>query len=88
MFRLYCILKDRGEPPTAEEIAVASGKQALDPTSEAEYIKKLEAANENIRKAFAAQAAQAAVHSPHIPLGMHDTVRYRVRGIKKNSSAC
>ena len=64
MFRLYCILKDRAEPPTAEEIAVASGKQALDPMHEVEYVKKLEAASVNIRKAFAAQAAQAAVRSP------------------------
>ncbi len=66
MFRLYCILKDRVEQPTAQEIAVASGKQALDPTSEAEYIKKLEVASVNIRKSFAAQAAQAAVCSPPV----------------------
>ena len=64
MYRLYCILKARAEPPTAREIAIASGEEALDPASEAEYIKKLEAVSENIRKAFAAQAAQAAVRSP------------------------
>jgi len=29
----------------AQEIAVASGKQALDPTSEVEYIKTLEVAS-------------------------------------------
>ncbi|KAH9015437.1 hypothetical protein EDB83DRAFT_2203680, partial [Lactarius deliciosus] len=60
MFQLYCILKDQAELPTAEEVAVASGKQVLDTTSEAEYLKKLEEASVDIRKAFAAQAAQAA----------------------------
>ncbi|KAF8510830.1 hypothetical protein BU17DRAFT_97802 [Hysterangium stoloniferum] len=52
------ILNPTSQPPMAKEIVVASGKQALDPTREAEYIKKLKAANENIHKAFAAQAAQ------------------------------
>lgn len=66
MFRLYCILKDRAEQPTPKEIAVASGKQALDPTCEAEYIKKLEAASVNICKAFEAQVVQEAVCSPPI----------------------
>ena len=64
MFCLYCILKDRVESPTSEEVAIASGKQALDGKSESEYIRKLEASAENIRKAFAAQEAQAAV-CPH-----------------------
>ena len=61
MFRLYCILKDRAEPPTPEEVEIASGKQVLDGKSESEYIRKLEASAENIRKAFAAQESQAAV---------------------------
>jgi hypothetical protein len=61
MYRLYCILKDRGGAPTPEEVAIASGKQVLDGKSESEYIKKLEASAENIRKAFAAQEARAAV---------------------------
>jgi hypothetical protein len=61
MYRLYCVLKDRAEPPTAEEIGFASGKTVLDPKSDAEYLKKLEAATENIQKAFATQEANAAV---------------------------
>jgi hypothetical protein len=61
MYRLYCILKDRAEPPTPEEAAIASGKQALDDKTELEYIKKLEAKTDNIRKAFAAQEAKAMV---------------------------
>ncbi|KAI9434270.1 hypothetical protein BJY52DRAFT_1100235, partial [Lactarius psammicola] len=60
MFWLYCVLKDREEMPMPEEIAIASGKQALDPKNEAAYIERLEAASENIRKAFAAQEAKAA----------------------------
>ena len=64
MFRLYSILKERGEPPTPEEVAIASGKQPLDGKSESEYIKKLEASAENIRKAFAVQEARAAVSLP------------------------
>ena len=52
------------ESPTSEEVAIASGKQALDGKSESEYIRKLEASAENIQKAFAAQEAQAVV-CPH-----------------------
>ena len=61
MYRLYCVLKDRAEPPSAEEIEFASGKTVLDAKSDAEYLKRLEAATENIQKAFAAQEANAAV---------------------------
>ncbi|KAF8233226.1 hypothetical protein L208DRAFT_1267987, partial [Tricholoma matsutake] len=59
MYRLYWVLKDWAEPPTAEEIGFASGKTVLDPKSDAEYLKKLEAATENIQKAFAMQEANA-----------------------------
>ena len=61
MYRLYCVLKDRAEPPTTEEIGFASGKTVLDPKSDTEYLKKLEAATENIQKAFATQEANAVV---------------------------
>ncbi|KAM6491683.1 hypothetical protein JOM56_012845 [Amanita muscaria] len=60
MHRLYLILKDREESPTPDEIAVASGKKVIDPKSEADYLRRLEDATDNIRKAFAAQEAQAA----------------------------
>ncbi|KAM6503723.1 hypothetical protein JOM56_000666 [Amanita muscaria] len=53
-------VNDGEEPPTPDEIAIASGKRALDPKSEADYLRKLEDATENIQKAFAAQEAQAA----------------------------
>jgi hypothetical protein len=61
MYWLYCVLKDQTEPPTAKEIGFASGKKVLDPKSDAEYLKKLEAATENIQKAFAMQETNAVV---------------------------
>ena len=61
MYHLYCILKDRDEPPTFDEIAIASGKKVLDGHAEAEYLKKLEKASENIKKAFKDQQAWAIV---------------------------
>jgi hypothetical protein len=62
MHRLYLVLKDHDKPPTPDEIAFALGKKALDPKSEADYLRKLEDTMENIRKAFSSQEAQAAVH--------------------------
>jgi hypothetical protein len=67
MYRLYSILKDREEPPTPDEIAIASGKKKLDGNTEAEYIKKLENTSENIKKAFENQQARAEV-SEIVPL--------------------
>jgi hypothetical protein len=61
MFNLYCILKDRSEPPTPKEIEIASGKRHLDGKSEAEYLEKLEKSSENIKKAFQDQQARAIV---------------------------
>ena len=61
MYQLYCVLKDREEPPTPDEIAIALGKKQLDGCTEAEYLKRLEKASENIKKAFEDQQAQAAV---------------------------
>jgi hypothetical protein len=61
MFQLYCILKDREEPPTPDEIAIASGKKALDTHTEAEHVKKLGKTSESIRRAFEEQQARAAV---------------------------
>ena len=61
MFHLYCLLKGQDAPPTANKIAIASGHKKLDGWSEAEYLKKLEMATENIKKAFENQKVQAAV---------------------------
>jgi hypothetical protein len=61
MYQLYCVLKDREEAPTPDEIAIAMGKKQLDGRTEAEYLKRLENASENIKKAFEDQQAWAAV---------------------------
>ena len=52
MYQLYCILKDRDEPPTPEEIDIASARRQLDEKTEAEYLQKLAKSSENIKKAF------------------------------------
>jgi hypothetical protein len=61
MYHLYLVLKDRAEVPTAEEAGFASSKKVLDPKGDSEYLKKLEAALENIQKAFAMQQEHEAV---------------------------
>ena len=68
MFQLYTILKDRDEPPTPDEIAIASGKKKLDGNTEAEYIKKLENTSENIKKAFEDQKVRATVSEDYLAL--------------------
>ncbi|KAF8808966.1 hypothetical protein BYT27DRAFT_7285979 [Phlegmacium glaucopus] len=60
MYQLYCILKDCDRPPTPDEINIASGKRELDGHAEAKYLKKLNKASENIKKAFGDQKAWAA----------------------------
>jgi len=54
---VYSILKDWEEPPTPDEITIASGKKKLDGNTKAKYIKKLENMSENIKKAFENQQA-------------------------------
>jgi hypothetical protein len=61
MFHLYSILKDHAEPPTAEEIEIASTKRKLDGKTEAEYLEKLEKSSENIKKVFQDQQARVIV---------------------------
>jgi hypothetical protein len=69
MYQLYCILKDQEEPPTPDDIAIASGKKELDGYAEAEYLKKLEKSSENIKKAFEDQKSRAAVSEIFIQKG-------------------
>ena len=61
MFHLYCLLKGWDVPPTADEIAIASGHKKLDGWSKVEYLTKLEMVTKNIKKAFENQKVQAAV---------------------------
>jgi len=65
MYQLYSILKDRDEPPTLEEIEIASAKRQLDGKAKDEYLKKLEKSSENIKKAFRDQQARAVVSEIH-----------------------
>lgn len=65
MYWLYCVLKDREEPPTPHEIAYASGNKKFDGNTEAKYIKKLESTSENIKKVFEDQQAHTGVCENH-----------------------
>ena len=66
MYHLYSILKDRAEPPSPDEIEIASAKRQPDRKAEAEYLEKLEKLSENIKKVFQDQQARAIV-SEHYP---------------------
>ena len=57
MHWLFLILKDRDEPPTPEEIDIASGRRKVD----GEYFQKLKTSSENIKKAFQSQQARAII---------------------------
>jgi hypothetical protein len=61
MYQFHCVLQDREDPPTPEEINITSGKKQLDGHTEAQYLKKLEKASENIEKAFEDQKALVAI---------------------------
>ncbi|KAG2053854.1 hypothetical protein BDR06DRAFT_971947 [Suillus hirtellus] len=55
LYRLYLYLKDHVEPPTEDEVAMASEKKIPDPTQAAEYLLQLEKASSNIVKALTTQ---------------------------------
>jgi hypothetical protein len=60
MYCLYLVMKECSPAQiTQEEIAVASGKKLLDPTSD--FLSKLESVNENIRRVFDKQVEAAIV---------------------------
>jgi len=65
MYRLFLLLKDRNEPPTDEEKAIASGTKILDPAKATEYLARLEKASTNVVDIFTQQHQRAAVH--HVP---------------------
>jgi len=67
MYRLYLILKDRSEPPTEEEKAIAAGKQVLDPSKATKYLEQLQRASTSIVEAFKNQHQNVAVSSLHVP---------------------
>ena len=63
MYRLYELLKVRSDPPTQDELDMASGKKKLDGPAAHAYVSQLEKASENIIEALQRQAAQAAASS-------------------------
>lgn len=84
MFRLYSVLHQRPEPPTAEEIDIASGKKVLDATAAKTYFKDLEITTENIIRSMALQRARTTVCSYH-DVVLHASDAYdRVIGIKQS----
>ena len=66
MYRLYVLLKGRDEPPTSDEIAIASGRKVLDPAKATAYLDQLEKASTTIVDLFHRQAEETKVCSLHI----------------------
>ena len=56
MYRLYLILKDRTDPPTDEELAIASGKKVLDTEIANSYYLGQAGTSANLLLMFAKQA--------------------------------
>jgi hypothetical protein len=56
MYRLYLILKDCTNPPTNEELAIASGKKVLDAEVADSYLRQVEVASANLCPMFAKQS--------------------------------
>jgi hypothetical protein len=61
MYRLYIILKDRSDPPTDEDIAIASGEKVLDAAAANSYFGRVDVASASLRSMFAKQEQENAV---------------------------
>ena len=61
MHRLYNILKDSTDPPTDDELAIASGKKVLDAEAANAYLGRVETASANLLSMFAKQSQENAV---------------------------
>lgn len=60
MHRLYLIMKDRTDPPTDEELAIASGKKVLDEKAAKSYLGRVKAPSANLVSMFAKQPQENA----------------------------
>jgi hypothetical protein len=60
MYRLYVILKDRTEPPTPDDLAIASATKVLDAEAANAYLGRVEAASTNLLSMFAKQSHENA----------------------------
>lgn len=65
MYRLFVMLKDRSEPPTEEERAIAAGKRAIDPAAATAYLGQLEHPSASIISMFTKQQQQDFVSDIH-----------------------
>lgn len=63
LYRLYELLKARSDPPTQDELDIASGKKTINGTAARAYISQSEKASENIVHALQRQSVQAVVSS-------------------------
>jgi hypothetical protein len=84
MYRLFTVLKNRKEPPTEEEILIASGKKVLDPATAVDYLRQLEHAPNTIVDAFNQQIQKAAVRASSCPTCYSSDLLYaRVNGTRR-----
>jgi len=58
MHRLYIILKNCTEPPTDDELAIASAEKVLDTEAANTYLGQVEAASANLLSMFAKQSQE------------------------------
>lgn len=63
IYRLYLVLKGHKEPPTDDEIAIASGKKTTLPAKAAKYLVKLEKTSATLVDVFAQQNWKVAVRT-------------------------
>jgi hypothetical protein len=61
MYRLYIILKDQTDPPTNNELAIASAEKVLDTEAANTYLGRVEAASANLLSLFAKQSQENAM---------------------------
>ena len=73
MYTLYVILKDRTEPPTPDDLTIASATKVLDSEAANAYLGRVEAASTNLLSMFARQSHENMVSivysgfTPHYP---------------------
>jgi hypothetical protein len=61
MYRLYLVLKDCTNPPTEEELAIASAEKVLDAEMANAYLRQVEVASANLLSIFAKQSLENVV---------------------------
>jgi hypothetical protein len=61
IYRLYLRMKERTDPPTDEELAIASGKKVLDAKAANSYHGRVEAPSANLLSMFAKKSQENAV---------------------------